>query len=337
MTEPASNPQSGTIHLRVAYVILGALVVAILVLLPFALAGIIGDVVTAASQTYELTPNVQEDPTVTKVNLDITAIDEWQRQVTIRVSGHHRCPAPCDHQERFLFVSYPTPSDDGQGLPPYAAVTFDANDDATTQQITLPVTGEQIRYPFDVYNLRLGVIMQRVNKDKTVEGVSQENAQGHLLVSAHAHLPRQTMPPPSPIEVTKLFVDGPTYQYDYAWQLSFQRPLYVQILTMLLLILASAAAAYAVFLRPLNELVISVGALVLGVWGIRAILIGPDVNGITLVDLWLTTVVLFLLTAITVRALHYLEERSGVRVLRRIMPEKPPAGQGSGDSEDKDN
>jgi hypothetical protein len=250
--------------------------------------------------------------------------------------GTPSLPEPCDHQERFLFVAYPTTSDDGQGLPPFAAVTFDSSDDEVTQQITLPLTGDQIRYPFDVYTLRLGVIMQRVNKDKTVEGVPLEKAKGHLFLSAHSHLSRQVMSPPSPIDITQLYVDGPRYQYDYAWQLTFTRPLYVQILTMLLLILTSTAAAYAVFLRPLNELVISVGALVLGVGGIRAILIGPDVNGVTLVDLWLTTVVLFLLTAITVRALHYLEERSGVRVLRRIVPGKPPEDQSVTQASSKD-
>lgn len=57
------------------------------------------------------------------------------------------------------------------------------------------------------------------------------------------------------------------YQYIILGQTEFVRPLYIKILTLLLILLVSAAAAYAVFMRPLNELVISSGALVLGVWG----------------------------------------------------------------------
>ena len=48
------------------------------------------------------------------------------------------------------------------------------------------------------------------------------------------------------------------------------------------------------------------GALILGVWGIRAILVGTGVPGITAVDLCLILVILFLLVAMTVRTLRYL-------------------------------
>ena len=58
--------------------------------------------------------------------------------------------------------------------------------------------------------------------------------------------------------------------------LEFERPLYLRIVTVLLVVLIGAASAYAVFLRPLSELIINAGALVLGVWGIRAVLLGTE-------------------------------------------------------------
>jgi hypothetical protein len=90
--------------------------------------------------------------------------------------------------------------------------------------------------------------------------------------------------------------------------LRFARPLDVQVLAIVLVVLIAAAAAYAVFLRPLQDLVIGSGALVLGVWGIRSILT-PGTAYRTLVDLALSAVVLFLLGAITVRALQYAHEK----------------------------
>ena len=45
----------------------------------------------------------------------------------------------------------------------------------------------------------------------------------------------------------------------------FSRPLYLQVLTICLVLLVAAAAAYAVFLRPLDQLIINAGALILGV------------------------------------------------------------------------
>ena len=109
----------------------------------------------------------------------------------------------------------------------------------------------------------------------------------------------------------------------------FSRPLYLQVLTVCLVLLVTAAAAYAVFLRPLDQLIINAGALILGVWGIRAILLGTTVPGLTAVDLALWAVILFLLVTITVRTLWLLEEGTGWRVLRTLVRPRrdgePPA------------
>src|SRR5262249_1722727 len=105
---------------------------------------------------------------------------------------------------------------------------------------------------------------------------------------------------------------------------TFARPVYLKVLTVLLVVLVSAAAAYAVLLRPLDQLIINSGALILGVWGIRAVLLGTSFPGVTAVDLALSLVILFLLVAITVRTLWLLEEQSHLRPLRRLMRTAPP-------------
>src|SRR4051812_32396164 len=78
----------------------------------------------------------------------------------------------------------------------------------------------------------------------------------------------------------------------------------------LLIVLIAAAAAMAVFLRPLLELVVGVGSLVLGVWGIRSVLVPGSITYTTVVDLSLAVVLLFLLGAITVRSLLTLWDRN---------------------------
>jgi hypothetical protein len=116
------------------------------------------------------------------------------------------------------------------------------------------------------------------------------------------------------------------YQYLYVEDLTFERPLYLRVLTILLVLLVSAVAAYAVFMRPFDQLILNAGALVLGVWGIRAILLGTAVPGITAVDLALSMVILFMLVAITVRALQYLARAGQVEWplrRRRASPVQP--------------
>src|SRR5262249_44141518 len=77
----------------------------------------------------------------------------------------------------------------------------------------------------------------------------------------------------------------------------------VPVLSIMLIMLISAAAGYAVFLQPWQQLAMSVGGLILGVWGIRAVLLPASINYTTAVDLSLALVVLFLLAAISIRAL----------------------------------
>ena len=83
---------------------------------------------------------------------------------------------------------------------------------------------------------------------------------------------------------------------------------------LLLVLLVTAAAAYAVFLRPFQDLVINAGGLILGIWGIRSILTPSSVQYVTAVDLSLAVVILFLLGAITLRAMVFLYQRSGLQV-----------------------
>jgi len=68
-----------------------------------------------------------------------------------------------------------------------------------------------------------------------------------------------------------------------------------------LILLIAAAAAYAVFLRPLHDLILSTGGLVIGVWGIRSILVPSNIAGRTGVDIALGLVILFLLGAMSIR------------------------------------
>jgi hypothetical protein len=122
---------------------------------------------------------------------------------------------------------------------------------------------------------------------------------------------------PHPIDAHLVLDGGGRYQYLVLTELTFTRPLYLQILTVLLVLLITAAASYAVFIEPVSQLVVNAGALILGIWGIRTILVGQGTPpGATAVDLSLSIVILFLLVAIAVRMLRVLWERGELHLPR---------------------
>jgi hypothetical protein len=86
-----------------------------------------------------------------------------------------------------------------------------------------------------------------------------------------------------------------------------------------------------VFLRPLHDLVVNSGALVLGVWGIRSILTPPSIVYITAVDLALSLVIIFVLSGLMIRALLFVHDVAELSLLGRrgaggkaAAPEAPP-------------
>lgn len=304
---------------RAAFIVTAFLVLAVIVTLPFSVRSIVDDLLgSVTGQVIPVTSTPSSAAAATHINahLAIVAIDEAQLMATIRVSGHLMCEA-CGWSDRLVLFSVTDDDGEAEGMPPSASVVFPASREAVSQTIQLPLRGRPIHYPFDDYELVLGVVLQRVFPDGHVETVPADEARGRLYLTVQELLPRAVMTAEAQIDPASVHRPGDPLHYLFVQPLSFARPPYLRVLALLLVLLIAAAASYAVFLRPLQDLLVNVGALVLGVWGVRAILIPTSVNYVTGIDLALSAVIIFLLGAITVKALIFVHDEGGMNVLRR--------------------
>jgi len=197
-------------------------------------------------------------------------------------------------------------------MPPSGAIDLKSSQAVVSQNIDLPIRGDPTLYPFDVYELWLGVGLAELMADGTEHPLTRDQAQGLLAVTVQEALPREHMDPPIAQSPTEVQEANDPYELQSLTVLRFGRPVHERVLAVLLVLLIAAAAAYAVFMRPLHDLVINCGGLVLGVWGVRSLLT-PGTATRTLVDVALSLVILFLLSAITFRALQYLYQRGAFR------------------------
>ena len=323
---PAGRNLSARKSATVAYFCVGLVVLSLIALLPFALTSVAEDVLDQSVPVYDVTRASPAEPIHSDAHLQITSINEWDGTASIRASLHQNCVDRCPWGDRYIFTSVYGDTEGGDELRPSSTiVTLPATTRDHTEDFKLPIFGDPIRYPFDQYRLALGVIVQRIQPDGSIQTLSTEEARPYVTISIQGRIPRATMSRPLALDPADVPHEGVVEPYVVVEELEFQRPLYMQVLTILLVILVSAAAAYAVFLRPLNELIVGSGALVLGVWGVRGILLGTGLPGVTAVDLSLSVVILFLLATITIRTAWLLEESSMVRPLRsRLPPTKPP-------------
>jgi hypothetical protein len=305
---------------RVAFVATAMLLLGIIVTLPFSLASVVDDVLgPATGKVIPLLrgPAATSAPAYSRLHLAVTAVDEVQLLATLRVSGHYTCNADCPWRDRILFVSVTPDDDDAEGLPPSAGIVVPESGKAVSETIQLPVRGSPIRYPFDSYHLVLGVLLQRVHPDGRVQTLGHDQASQHLLLSIQELLPQKLMSPPVTIDPRSIRVASDPTDYAAAYAVTFERPRYLRVLAVLLVVLIAAAAVYSVLLRPLEDLVVNSAALVLGVWGIRSILVPITLHFRTAVDLSLSLVILFLLGGVAVKALLVAHDRSGLRLLKR--------------------
>jgi hypothetical protein len=305
---------------RIGFGLIATLLLFILVSLPLVISSVTNQLLRPhAGVGYALfDPTTPPAATHSRLTVDLIEFNEWEETAKLKISGIHVCHPACSWNDRFLFVS----ALDGlsldperEGLPPADSVTLPPTAQNLNQDITLPLTGYPIRYPFDSYQLGLGVIMQRVFADGSVQNLSPAEAAGHLSLKLANQIPRMRMGEPLPINAQLVPNGAGQYQYLVLTELTFTRPLYLQILTVLLVLLITAAAAYAVFAQPVSQLVVNASALILGIWGIRTILVGGALlPGLSAIDLSLSIVILFLLVAIAVRMLRVFWERGELQV-----------------------
>ncbi|HZS02696.1 MAG TPA: hypothetical protein VFE37_28550 [Chloroflexota bacterium] len=249
-------------------------------------------------------------------NVAVASLDEAKKVVTLRLSGHRACRGACP-AFRLRFFSLSDHPVQRAGLPPSATVTVAEGTSVRTESIELPVSGLPSLYPFDRYELLLATAVttdDEAGGDRPARSVYD----GNLLVTLDSELPRQIMLPPQVDRAPA--VQGATAEvtFQHVADLRFVRPLHLQILTALLVALMAAAALLTVITEPLRRLVVGIGSVVLGVWGVRAILVSDAPQVITAVDLLLSGVILILLYGIAIRVLLVLRHEGWDSLMRII-------------------
>ena len=248
----------------------------------------------------------------TYVNISVTKLDESNGAVSLTLSGHRVCPALCPALTG-TFYSLGSDAARRHGLPPSAAVTVPGEEGSYTFTIDLPLRGTPQNYPFDTYTLVLGMIIEASFPNGTTQILdAREVVRQSAVITLEDRVARLNMSPPQPIDPATVRAPSDPFTFLTVDAVRWERPLYLRILAALLVVLISVSGIYALGLRTLHELVLGIGGIILGIWGIRSIVVQSELPDVTLIDLVLGFVILLLLVGLSVRAALYFAIRSGV-------------------------
>jgi hypothetical protein len=318
----AESPQTAGSRRRylAAFGITMAVVILVLALLPSAILSMARELRGQAfDSVYDLFTGTEVDvdqtfgPDTAFVNVTVTNLDESSRTATLTVSGHRVCGAICPPTTG-TFFSLGNNAAERRGLPPSAKVTVPGETGTYTFTIELPIDGTPQLYPFDTYTLLLGIVVSVALPNGRQEVVAvPERVQEFVSLTLEDQVVRLNMNPPVPVEPTSVHSETDPVNFLLVDRLQWHRPTYLRIVTGLLVILISASAVFALGLRTLHELVLGIGGIILGIWGVRSVVVQTELPDVTLIDLILAFVMLVLLLALSVRAARYFYVQSGFR------------------------
>jgi hypothetical protein len=154
--------------------------------------------------------------------------------------------------------------------------------------------------------LWLGIYGTRTSKGVTTS-LTEASIRGHAFLTVQNQLRDFTMQTPVEINPERAQSNADVFDFFGVQELRFERPIHMKILTVLLLLLITVSALTAVAMRDVSDLIVGVGSLVIGIWGVRSILVPQPIPVVTSVDLALSVVILFVLLGLLLRTAQHLQ------------------------------
>jgi hypothetical protein len=122
------------------------------------------------------------------------------------------------------------------------------------------------------------------------------------LITTQNQLRDYLMAPPVEIDPARVKALNDPQEFVGVQELRFERPVHQEILAVLLILLIAVSAIMAVAMRNMTDLIVGIGSLILGIWGVRSVLVPSSLSVVTSIDLALSVIILFVLLGLSVRA-----------------------------------
>lgn len=326
---PEHSPRRRWFRLALVFSVL--LMLAVVIMLPLAIRSMQDVLGRASTPLYDLISGdmmTRQDAQTAQenafyANIGVVAIDEIAGEVTLALSGNRFCTNTC-WSETITLASLDDDADVRRGVPPFATIVLDTTERVFSESVQLPLQGKPNLYPFDVYHLGLGLSIEAFPEDGSQVDVDPQLLQERqAAITLQNRLPDLLMEPPRAIDPTTMQTESSPFEYMAVQGLEFKRAAYLRILAVIIILLIGVSAGMALFTRGIDDLTLGFGGLILGVWGVRSVLMPQSMGTITVIDLALSWIILLLLLGLTFRGALYFHQRSELPWLRPRPPDTP--------------
>ena len=242
-------------------------------------------------------------------NIAAIDLDEDLGSITLALSGHRVCPDGVCSTLTLNLVSLEDDADVRRALPPSAPMTLTPDQEIFSQTVQLPVRGQPSQYPFDDYLLWLGLAGIVAENGEKID-LTRELLAQRAIITTQNQLRDYLMVPPVEIDPARVTALTDPQDFVAVQQLRFERPVHQEIISVLLILLIAVSAIMAVAMRNVTDLIVGLGSLILGIWGVRSVLVPSSLPVVTSIDLALSVIILFVLLGLSLRAASHFHRQS---------------------------
>ncbi|MFM9106918.1 MAG: hypothetical protein ACKOWF_09495 [Chloroflexota bacterium] len=324
MTDTAPAPRKRRGYHRVGYLLSIILALTTVAMLPLIFSSVFGELIWReervlydglTGQRVPETAGLAVEDEVIFIAISVLDIDRAGGMAALDISGNRTCPADGCQQVDITFYSLDDNVTVRRGLPPVQTVSLAPGDRMYSDRFTLPVAGFSNMYPFDRYRMWLGASVTETAAGGVPRELEASQIGRNVLITIQNLEDSLLMAQPLPISPDRVSAPTDPYAFITVLDLRFREPTYLVVLSILLVALISASGAIAIATRDYRDLVLGIGGLVLGVWGVRSVLAVSSTSGPTLLDLSLSLVILLLLLGFIVRSVRYFHDRAELPAL----------------------
>jgi hypothetical protein len=256
-------------------------------------------------------------------NITLFNVNEDAGSIDIAFSGNRECPVGSCPEMNVTLIAYNSDVVLRRGLPPAETVKINKDDFTYSEQVTLPIVGWPSQYPFDRYRLRLGVAFAEV-----VDGKKSFMPAGDVAGYSYGTIQNATrdfiMGQPVNVPEDQVFNPSDPFTPAGVQDIVLRRPTYLWVLSVTLVTLITVSSMLSLLSRSVSEALVGIGSLVLGVWGIRSVLVPSGLGVVTSIDITLSLVIMLLLFGLTLRSAGHFRRRSNIQLPKRFSkPDQP--------------
>lgn len=287
--------------------------------IPISIVSAYRQIITNTTDTYattilKSTDNVDD---FNNIALSLDHYDVVAGTVVLTIKGYRSCVAICGaYKDKLIFSSFPTTSN-GISTPRSTTVEIPGDTRDFVEHVTLPMSGSLMNYPFDRYPFNLGMAVERT-QDKVSRFLQAGGDEKYFVVTMDENMSGMQITAPTLLDAVAVSPKKTPYKYLVAFHTTLNRPLYMRFFMSLIIVLFAVATLYMVAHTTFDQIILSTGGTIFGLWATRSLVLGSLPPYVTFIDLILGVVIVSVLLSTAVHACH-----NYYTVLKPKDPEKP--------------